>query len=225
MCCFSSSCRPTGAVSWLASWVAFPFIPLLSVPLALVSLVQALRSGSGWAMTRSSLLSPLVLVTVFVAGKAVNDYGRGAAMLHRDPAGSRSAGWSVDPRTRLPVVRTPDRNRVRRFASRVYDRVASRLCRAFGPQAGSWTGTLPSPREAGEALAAGRPAGLEEVRQVSGAHHLVHCFALLEGKTPDHPLRHGHFRDVEVVGTGAGFFVVLDSATGRTVATYGSLPR
>lgn len=225
MCCFSSSCRPTGAVSWLASWVAFPFIPLLSAPLALVSLVHAVRSGSGWAMTRSALLSPLVLVTVFVAGKAVSDYGRGVAMLHRAPAESRGAGWNVDPRTRLPIARTTDRNRVRRFASRVYDRVASRLCRAFGPQAGSWTGALPSPREAGEALASGRPATLDETRHASSAHHLALCLGYLDRTTPGSSLRHGSFRDVEVVGTGPEFFVVLDSATGRTVATYGSLPR
>ncbi|MCC6740943.1 MAG: hypothetical protein IT452_18030 [Planctomycetia bacterium] len=228
MCCFPSSCRPTGAVSWLASWAAFPFMPLLSAPMALLSLVRAIRSGSGWAMTRSTLLSPFVLVTVSVAACAVRDYNRGAAVLHRETGATpeRDAGWNVDPRTRLPIERVTASCGARRFVRRVYDRVSSRLCRRFGPQVGSWKGALPSPREAGEALAQGRPVTLEEVRHASGAWHLAHCLGMIEGSPAQVPaLRHGEFHDVEVIGTGPRFFVVLDSATGRKVATYGSLPR
>ncbi len=242
MCCLAnSSCRPAGFLSWLASWLTFPICPLVSAPLAICSTVRSVRSGSAWAMTRSTLFSPFIVVTMVVAVGAVRDYKRGQAVLHPETCvgicgkASFDPNWSIDARTRLPIVSRMPRNGASRFMWRINDRVVRSLARVIGPQKGAYAGALPSRDAAGRALAKGRLATFGDL----GATPDLACYAaqspsmeMVSGfgvaVTPGiagRAVRRAELDGVILLGTGADFFVVVDPATGREVARYGDPSR
>lgn len=246
MCCLSSStCRPAGFLSWLASWLTFPLCPVVSAPLALFSMVRSVRSGSAWAMTRSTLFSPFIIVTMCVTAGAVRDYKRGQAVLHPQTCvgicgrPSFDPNWSIDARTRLPIESRMPRNGASRFMWRINDRVVRVLSRALGPQKGSYTGALPSRKAAGEALGRGGVASMNDLRLVPD----VACYvgngpartdrprsvtSMMIAATPflgDRLLRKTEIDGLTLIGTGPDFFVVIDPATNREVARYGDPSR
>lgn len=242
MCCLSNSaCRPAGFLSWLASWLTFPLCPVVSAPLALFSLVRSVRSGSAWAMTRSTLFSPFIVVTMVVAAGAVRDYGRGQAVLHPETCArvcgkpSFDPNWSIDARTRLPIVSRMPRNGASRFMWRINDRVVRVLSRALGPQKGSFTGALPTRKAAGEALKAGRPATFAELGAVPDlaayasqrpSAELISGFGVVVAPNiGGRAVRRAEADGLVVLGTGADFFVLVDPATNREVARYGDPSR
>lgn len=247
MCCLSNSaCRPAGFLSWLASWLTFPLCPVVSAPLALFSLVRSVRSGSAWAMTRSTLFSPFIVVTMVVAAGAVRDYGRGQAVLHPETCArvcgrpSFDPNWSIDARTRLPIVSRMPRNGASRFMWRINDRVVRVLSRALGPQKGSYTGALPSRRGAGEALYRGEAASFEDLSALPDVacyvtnrpeFHAGRGMLPVTWEAPVAPslagreVRKAKSEGMVVIGTGPDFFVVIDPATNREVARYGDPSR
>ncbi|MEK7467658.1 MAG: hypothetical protein AAB074_09625, partial [Planctomycetota bacterium] len=174
MCCHNSSCRPSGFLSWMASWLTFPLCPLLSAPLAAISVVRAVRSGSAAAMTRSALLSPFVVVTMCVAIGASADYSRGRAVWHTVPdccshrQVETTASWSIHTKTRAPIdARRPHGHQY--FTWRVSNRVVKTLHRLFGPQRGAYAGSLPSPVDVEAAfVASGRLASPTQMQDLMG---------------------------------------------------------
>ncbi|MCE9582675.1 MAG: hypothetical protein K8T20_09300 [Planctomycetes bacterium] len=240
MCCLSSS-RCSGLLSWFASWVVFPICPLISAPLAAISLVRGLRGGSAMAITRATLLSPFVLVTAVTAFHTTLGYTHGVAYLHPDVrvaccgAPSPYASWSVDPRSRLPVIAEPARNGASRFMWRVNDRMARMLVRILGPQKGSWTGALPTAQEAGSALAKGKRASSADFLAVpdltcfanrsKSPIEIMAGFTLVPGANPTgKTFMTSPWNNLTLLGTGPDFFVVLDP-TGREVARFGDPAR
>jgi hypothetical protein len=248
MCCYSSSCRPSGFLSWMASWLAFPLCPIVSAPLAAISLIRSVRSGSAYAMTRSALLSPFVVVTMCVTVRTAADYSHGKAVWHQMPkccltqcAPSTTIGWSVDPKTRMSVdPQRPHGHQI--YTWRVSNRVGKALVKMFGVQKGAWAGVLPTPEDAGLALAAGRNVNARDLR---GDPALAAAFGYPEwkggfvgvqlgavslpiayaGGERRQDLRIASMNGVDVVGTGPGFFVVLDPFNHREVARYGEPSR
>lgn len=248
MCCFNASCRPSGFLSWMASWLTFPICPILSAPLAVVSVIRSVRSGSAYAMTRSALLSPFVVVTMCVTVRTAAEYAHGQAVWHEMPrhrahqaSEIASVGWSIDPRTRFKVdTRRPHGHEY--FTWRLSNRIGRSLVKMFGPQQGSWRGAIPGRNAAGRALQAGRPAVARDLREVPS---LAAAFSFPRGPggfsschpgdvpvslswtrgEPGRILRACTMEGVDLVGTGADFFVVLDPVTHREVARYGEPSR
>ena len=184
MCCDNEgghACRSSGFLAWAGSWLLFPISPLLSVLLGGISFFQSF--GSGARLTRSTLLTPFVIVPVFFIFQGAADYTSGHAVLHRNAAAftrceSRylHSDWDVDPRTRLPYMETPC-GFGSFFTHRAYNRTVIFLSRKFGPQRGAYTGRIPELRQVREALAEGRTASREEVM----AHPDLYHYATLAG--------------------------------------------
>jgi len=247
MCCHLSSCRPSGFLSWMASWLTFPICPIISAPLAAISVIRAVRSGSAYAMTRSALLSPFLIVTLCVTVRTAADYSHGQAVWHAMPkccsgeqAASAPIGWSVDPRTRLDVSPKPPQGH-QRFTWWVSNRVAKNLVKLFGPQKGSWRGSLPGKEQAGRAFRTGRdaePVDLTAFPELAGVfgHRALMRLNQPIGMTDivlgpvmtnnaGSRLRIADFYGLTLVGTGEQFFIVVDPSTNLEVARYGDPSR
>ena len=246
MCCYNSSCRPSGFLSWMASWLTFPLCPILAAPLAAISIFRAVRSGSAYAMTRSALLSPFVVVTMCVTVQTAAEYSRGQAVWHampkccfREKSEATKASWSIAPKTRLKVsTQVPHGHQ--RYTWRVSNRVAKTLVKLYGPQKSSYTGALPSIDDAKFALfGSGRPATAAQMRDlmgyaVTGPNDEFDPISF--GKDWRHPCRvyrnsagriflSGTIDNLEVIGTGREFFVLIDPVTNFEVARYGDPSR
>jgi hypothetical protein len=192
-------------------------------------------------MTRSTLFSPFIVVTLCVSAGAMRDYSRGEAVLHPETCRgicgrpSFDPAWSIDTRTRLPIVSRMPRNGASRFMWRINDRVVRVLSRALGPQRGSYTGALPTRAAAGKALAEGR---LATIAELAAAPDLA-CYAsqrpsaepiswfgfVVAPEIGGRAVRRAELDGLVVLGTGVDFFVLVDPATNREVARYGDPSR
>ncbi|MBI2919858.1 MAG: hypothetical protein HYY18_02105 [Planctomycetes bacterium] len=202
MCCDNEgrhSCCSSGFLAWAGSWLLFPISPILSVLLGGLSFAQSF--GSGARLTRSTLLTPFVLVPVFFIFQGAADYSSGHAVLHRNAVAvtrceSRylESDWDVDPRTRLPYMETPC-GFGSLFTHRAYNRTVIFLSRKFGPQRGAYTGRIPELRQVRAALARGEVARSQEVMAFPDLYHyatvahayMEQTFVLEIHEDPDKP--------------------------------------
>lgn len=237
MCCDNEgrhSCSSPGFLAWAGSWILFPIAPVISLVLGGVSFFQSF--GSGARLTRSTLLTPFVIVPVFFIFQGAADYTSGHAVLHRNAAAftrceSRylSSDWDVDPRTRLPYMETPC-GFGSLFTHRAYNRTVIFLSRKFGPQRGAYRGRFPSLSEARNALAKGQLAVAADLER----HPDLQAFLAVESPDRDdgffcggYPpaatdvrLRVGRLGETVVIGNPFGV-MLYEASSGREIARHG----